>query len=330
MKVHRLLPLVGVALSAFVACWYDVPDVVVDSGLDANADALVDAAPVDASDATVDDGGCNPTAPFQPPTIVFTQSASDVRYPRLSPDERTLYFALATSGPYILHAATRAGTTGPFTNPTVILANVGNSSDFNITVSTDGLVALLSSTRPNVDTDASQLWSTKRIDAAAPFVSPTWATQSSSTHAGDFDPYLVPGTTNGLFYSARLQGTIDIAYALFDTVDAAYTGIAPNAADPTNLNSPLADDRAPVVSADQLRVYFASNRGLDAGGATSAQHIWTSTRATALDGWDPPSRVSELTNYTGEPGWISANDCRLYFSSNHNGTYEIYVASRGQ
>ena len=313
---------------AAAACWYDVPDVttMVDSG---GPEAATDAAPTDAG-TDVMDAGCNPDAPFGTPVVVpgFANPSYDERYPRLSPDELTIYYAFGpSSGPFVLFTASRTSTTTPFGAGSPIAGLTGGSgSDNNITVSSDGLTALISSTRTqsSVNPNVSQIWSTLRTSPSSAFLPPAWSNTTFGSQNGDFDPYFVTGN---LFYYAHLpiNGSVDLSAAsVVVEPDAGIYGAGP-AVDISNLNS-SADDRAPVVTPDELTIYFASNRGSDGG-----TNVWTSSRPSNAIAWQTPWMVAELAGFGNpRPGWISADGCRLYLTSRAAGSDDIYLATRGK
>lgn len=328
----------GASLACTLAgCWFDVPDVAssdpTDSGA-ADSEAGDARVPADATDALVDGGGgCNPDAAFGAPLVLpeLANPNYDERYPRLSPDERTIYYSLGPpGGPFVLFFASRAAPTGPFGNAAAIAGLTGGGqSDVNITVSSSGLVALMSSTRTqqSVNPNVSQIWSTLRQNTSSPFAAPIWSNTTFGSQNGDFDPYFVPGA-GGHFYYANLpiNGSIDLNDAVFNA------GVYSGAMSPGfgSLNS-AAEDRAPVVTPDELRIYFASNRGLDGGVLGSGGNVWTSTRPSSAVVWQAPRVVSELAGFGSypRPGWISADGCRLYLTSNKAGSEDVYVATRG-
>lgn len=353
MKPLRLAGIVlgsaAVALALTTgACGYEVPDVgtgTPDSGLGPDVTLLPDAADsgaaADAKDAAaVDDGSCNPAKAFGTPVLVqgLADPGYDERFPRLTPDELRVYYALApkNNGMSALFTATRASPTGGFGPPVAVAGLTGGTgSDNNITVSADGLWALISSnrTQQSVNPNVSQIWATSRASAASPFAAPNWTNTGWGSQNGDFDPYFVPGAGN-LFYSANMpfNGTaahIRRAVLLDPTSSPPSFGNAP----PPDFSTgnAAAEDRAPVVTADELRIYFASNSG-PSGGTMAGGNIWTSTRVSKAVGWVAPTMVSELAGFGTypRPGWISPDDCRLYLWSNKAGSEDVYVATRGK
>jgi hypothetical protein len=93
------------------------------------------------------------------------------------------------------------------------------------------------------------------------------------------------------------------------------------------LNS-SSDEWFPTLSNDKLTVYFGSTRIV--AGTKGAFDIWTSHRTNVNDSFPPPRLVDEL-NTAGEDRatWISADNCRMYGTSNGSATaLRLSVATR--
>jgi hypothetical protein len=135
-------------------------------------------------------------------------------------------------------------------------------------------------------------------------------------------PFLSADKTE-LYFSSTLAGTLDIYRARVTSGD--DFGLATRV---DALSSPGGEDDSPVLSADGLSVYFASDR-LAAGPAIKS--IFVAHRlATSLE-FDLPTLVDELHDATigRRPGWLSPDSCRLYFAApDGTGRVAIFVASR--
>jgi hypothetical protein len=84
-------------------------------------------------------------------------------------------------------------------------------------------------------------------------------------------------------------------------------------------------DGRPVLSADGLTLYFASERA--AHGGHGGLDIWVATRASDKDPFGPGSLVEELATPGADyPGFLSTDGCRLYFRR----PSAILVATRGK
>jgi hypothetical protein len=92
----------------------------------------------------------------------------------------------------------------------------------------------------------------------------------------------------------------------------------------TGLSTP-SSETAPAVSDDERLAFVECGVSDDAG---ANQAICASSRASSSDPWPAPTAVPELRGGDADPGWISTDLCRLYFSSNRAGTWDLYVAER--
>jgi Tol biopolymer transport system component len=84
---------------------------------------------------------------------------------------------------------------------------------------------------------------------------------------------------------------------------------------------------APVLSADQLTIYFESNR--EAGGFVDS-NIWVAHRESVEEMFGAPEQVEELNMHpeTEFPEAISPDNCWFYFVAERSGDRDIFVATR--
>jgi len=96
----------------------------------------------------------------------------------------------------------------------------------------------------------------------------------------------------------------------------------------TNINDPEFRDSNPVVTPDELTLFFASNRRNDPNRTDT--DIWMAKRSSVADGFDAPVKLENLNTVdTDVPTWVSLDGCVLYITSGPNLEYDIYVATRG-
>ncbi len=88
------------------------------------------------------------------------------------------------------------------------------------------------------------------------------------------------------------------------------------------LNS-ASNEVSTFLSKDCLTVYFASSRGV-------STDIYTSTRATVNDPFDPPSLVPpfDTDTFDEEDGWISQDLRTFVYASTALGTKDVYISTR--
>ncbi len=83
------------------------------------------------------------------------------------------------------------------------------------------------------------------------------------------------------------------------------------------------NEQSTFLSKDCLTVYFASNRG-------ATTDIYTSTRPTVNDPFDPPSLVPpfDTDTFDEEDGWISQDLHTFVYASDALGTKDVYISTR--
>jgi Tol biopolymer transport system component len=261
---------------------------------------------------------CDPSQPFGTPTLVpgiYGGIGNDV-CGRFSRDERTIYFASdrsGSAGAFALYAATRPMVTAAFDAPTLIggeLASVGENQC--PTTTPDGLTMYFESSR----TGNYQIWETTRDTLTSPWLRPrTLDTIDSGNQVGG--PYVVPG--GALYYHIRLSTQFKIYRA--DSLGSI-----------SNLSGPDSgiDDVRPVVTEDELTMYFASRRVDPGGSSQGGLDIWVATRKSVDDDFGAPSVVQDVnTGQDDEPDWISPDGCRLYLDRFTDSILSrIYVAQK--
>jgi hypothetical protein len=310
----------------------------------ATDDAKADGGFADGSGGGGGDGGADGTPPEEGATQCNIGTSFNTAVPltelnlgdsfnasaRLSQDEGTIYFTSARTNKLLIYFATRAGvgTPGaraPFSVPT-LLPNVNppNQQLFSPTVSPDGktLAAVLrTDDRDGGNTDAGttdSLVQSVRTAVGTPFPPATisgFSFMEMGANAGtNGSPYLV--TSNRLYFSSTRSGNGDL-FVGDNTQNGQWIEQAPLLA----LNDNSAIEDFPVVSSDELTIYFASNRRTMNGN----MEIYRSSRAKPSDVFEIPVVVPELAG-TGSnvPTWISPDLCRLYFSRDK----ALFVATR--
>lgn len=100
------------------------------------------------------------------------------------------------------------------------------------------------------------------------------------------------------------------------------------------VEAPQAGAHAPVLSDDELTMYFSSYTPPAANptGTPLRLRPWKATRPSKQDAFDAPSYVAELDVLTGDTTvtWISKDGCTILFASNRLGDYDLYTATRTQ
>jgi hypothetical protein len=281
----------------------------------APGDSLVDAVMGDApTDALVT---CDPSKPFTNIMFVPGISASDAENPRLSGDELELFYQVyGDAGATALVHATRASTLDAFGAPVYLdVLNDLTANTWDAMLSADGVTLVFASDRT---TGRDAIYRATRASPTAPFGSPSLVLGVDAPFEQD-KPY-VQGTNAALWYMSYESGGGDIYVAQSTGTD--YGGGVAE----TELNTPV-EEGFPVVNAAGTLIYFYRAETVDAGGL---DHLWMAQRASVSVPFNAPTLVTEVNAMGGDidPGWLSPDLCRLYFTGDKTGSSLPYVASR--
>jgi len=267
--------------------------------------------PPDASGA---DGGvgCAPEDVFTSMSPVDGLSTSAFEaMATFSEDELVAYLALGSE----LAQASRAKKGLGFSGRTLVTALNSPADETRPSLTADGLTLYFSTNRtPSNNYD---IYVSRRDSAAEVFASTSPVDGLSSTQF-EADAYV---TVNGDLYfvmknpSPPTDRRIVVARR---TMTGAFAGPSVIA----ELDEPSSDQGWPVITRDERTIYFSSD-------VDGNDDIWMATRASASGTFGAPRAVEELNTSTMDvPNWISADGCRLYYSSDRGGTSDIWIASR--
>jgi hypothetical protein len=290
-------------------------DAASDGSPSSDADGIDDASPAsDAGDAATKP--CRFDAPFGEPNVLAgVSTANDEGMARLSPDELSIYFDryVAGGGGPKVHMATRPNRATPFGNAVVVTAIDSPVNDLHPSISDDG--RSLYFTRFNTDGHHDVLV-THRASLTAQFDTPEAVLV---TGANETYPFARAGRL--WFTKQRTAELIGIFEAALDGGDVrAHPELSGDAGE---------DDYAAVVSADGLAIYFSSERAGGPMPVNSTENIWFATRTALTVPWSEPQLVPVINSGHRElVGWISPDNCRLYFASNRLASLDVYVAER--
>jgi hypothetical protein len=296
------------ALALITACGYPPLSPVDDAP---NADAsMPDASMPDASSI------CDPAGTFDAPVPLAGFNTASNDSPRLTADELELYLSASTN----IYRAQRSTTSQPFGAPVALSGVNTAANERSPGVSSDGLMLFFHSNR--VSGQGFHLYLSTRTSRVGEFgaASKVANVNSATVTNNDAQPFVTADGQELWFGSTRAGGlgAYDIYRAVWN--GSSFANVAAILALSSN-----ADDYFPILSADKLTVYLSSNRPGGKGGFD----IWTAHRSTVRDGFPAPTLVSELNSSTNEyVGWLSSDNCRLYFSSDVARTFDIYVATR--
>ncbi|MBS2018018.1 MAG: PD40 domain-containing protein [Deltaproteobacteria bacterium] len=281
-------------------------------------EASLDGSTPDGAVPVVDAGPlCDKTKPFGAPArLAELDPTIHAASPRLSHDELTLYFTTSSqAGDADLARMVRLKGSATF-GPVVLLPANTSFDDNDPSVSADHLRLFFHSTRGG----NGDLFAARRGGPLAPF-GDVQAIQTLNTDAGEAHPYYRQAASELWFVREDVQTLFDI-YVATETSG----GFGPPQR-VTELSS-TANEWLPQISEDGLTILFASDRGGGKGGFD----LWLASRANEKLPFSSPVPIDELNTAANEfAGWLSADGCRIWFSSNRadaGGLSSIYFAER--
>jgi len=268
-----------------------------------------------ASDATIDgDGRCAIDSPFGAPVLVagLNTAGIDVTL-RLQANELSGVFWTTMSGDADIYTAERPDLATPFSIAPLTVVNSVGGVDADPTVSADGSFLVFDSGRGDVG--GFDLYESQRVNGS---YQPPVLLAALSTVSGEGEANY-SNAEGALYFESDRSGASHL-YRAMRTGPATYD--APQLV--TELSS-TNEEFDPAPSADGLTMYFRSSRPGGPGGTD----IFVATRASITDPWGNITLVPNVNDVTIDgPSFLSADQCRLYFTSDRTGNPKIYVASR--
>lgn len=272
-----------------------------------------------APDAPVD-RRCDPTARFGTPVALPTFDPANVHVAgaRFTADERTMVFYAFRGQSWDLFSAGRASSTAPFAaDASTSLGDVNTlGHETSPWISGDGKT-LYFSRAAALDGGGYAGWDL--MEATRPSTDVPFHAARTLPHASpqldEYDPF---GTVDGeelWWAAASAGGRARIRYARV------RGGTATNAAELAFGALPGEDVRMPVLSADELSLYFAR-------GTPAAIDLFVTRRATVDEPFADPVRLDTSTLALEYPSFVSQDDCRLYTFRYLPAGWRIFVAER--
>lgn len=274
------------------------------------------------SSTTVNDAECDRTKPFGTPALLLDANLKSAT-PRLSHDELTIYFTSdnATTATDLFRA-TRATRTAAFGTAETMTAQSSASNDNDPAPSADHLSLFFHTGRGGNN----DLWVATRASTSADFGMPSAVPVVNDATAADAHPYYRSGGGGELYFTSLRNASTTYRIHVAKKNVAGFLG-------PAVIQELVGawNDWQPMVTEDGLTMLFASDRPAPTAGA--GMHLWITNRASTNDAWGAPQQLGELTSATAGvvefAGWLSADRCRIYFSSNRDSTiHRTYFASR--
>lgn len=261
---------------------------------------------------------CNPNAAFgaaQPLTELDTAAEED--FATLTDDELTIYFSstrVGSVGGYDLFTATRPDRSSPWGNVQAVggVNTAGNERGPMVSADQRTLYAL-TGVAPDY-----QIGVSTRTTPSGLFNGFTDAPVINAVGSNEEAGTLL---VNALYFSTNRNGD----YQLVRSPRTGSTFGPPLVVSGDMLDLPSSDAQ-PVVTPDELTIYFESTRS----GGVGADDIWMAKRSNLADGFSTPINLSSLNSTVADfPTWISSDNCVLYFTSRSPGNYDLFRTTRG-
>lgn len=249
---------------------------------------------------------------FSPPRLSDTLNSADIDWgPSLSADQLTVVFSShPSSGAPTLLTSTRASTTTVWAMRLPIESSTGSITGEDPFLSRDGLTLYYDHAGIHQLTRAA--------------VGQTWANETIvASDTGQYTEPSSPELTNDdlhLLFSAHVTaegGTPHLFTAKRANPGASFA----TATEITELST-SAGEASPSITTDGLEVFFQQ---LD-----TTRGVFHAARATTADPFGPPVLLTELGNFGDHKvdADISVDGKTLAFSSDKNGSYDVWFATR--
>jgi hypothetical protein len=296
-----------------------VPDSRADRGdPDAGSEVLADATPPDSPDAGVEPAvNCSHNAPFISTAMVGGVNTADAEHNAwLSADERIMVFSriAAGGGGANLYLATRDSAGVAF--ETVQEIDELNSAEREVRAALSEDLRTIYFDRA-VSASNYDIMIATRGSPEAEFGGGEPVAAVNGDGNSDYHPFL---SDAGLYFVSSRGGAVELFFA-------ARAGAGFEDPVPLDMVSSAVSESLPVASADGTALYFAADgRAPDGVG----WDVWAASRDSPADDFGEPVLVGGMVNGdAGEaPTWLSPDNCRLYFKSDADGDFDLWVATR--
>lgn len=326
-----LWPMLGCAVLKVACSSYAGDEGTEDGKGDAGDAATTDATALDATaDATNVDAGdavrCDPTKDFPYAVPLPSLSSPQQDYSlTLTPDELTVFLTSARidggDAPRVF-TATRQNANDPFPAPVEVLLGAGPvQGPAGLSLAGDGRTLFFSLF--DLSTGKNDLYmSTRSSTTSLDFSSPTPLTELNDPLEDDVSPTVSPDADEIFFISHRTG-----AWVIYRSTKTPSAGFRP----PAIVNELVVDGGRPLglaLAPNRKTIYF----GLETAAGLGALDVWSATRNSAGEPFGTPKPVPNISsNASDTVGWVSPDDCRLYFASGRDGGgFDYWLAARPQ
>ena len=249
---------------------------------------------------------------FSDPALLYNVATTgDEGDPFLTADEKTIYFVRSSD----IYKATRTSLTVDFANVAKASDLSSGQSDSKVSMTADGLTAFLNSARTGGAGGATDVWRATRTSTSQNFATPDQQYLINVNSSVDqWDPHI---SADGLrlYYAPTAVPDQHIVVASRSDLTDNFGG----AKVLTELDSGM-HDNDPTLTSDERLIVFASNRNGD-------RNLWYALRDDPSLPFSAPIMVPQINSTTtvDDGPHISADGCRLYFTSNRDTDEDIWV-----
>ena len=287
-----------------------------DSDFDSDSDNDIDDSgfPDADVDADADEDMNTPLGDFGPPIPVSELNTGfGEDDPTLTGNMLEIYFNRGDN----IYVATRSSLAEPF-GEAVLAADICSSREESTPeITDDGLTLFFNSERPGGLGDSDIYFTTRT--SLLDFWAPPIHLPVLSTANDDNSPTPTPDALVLYLVSIRSDGMGSQDIYVASRARRSDSWSAPVLV--PNINSRDRDTN-PHLSRDGLTLYFTTSRDGDSD-------IWRAVRSSPSADFDAPEPVPELNTNDGDADpWISPDGRVIYFSSNRNGDYDLFMAVR--
>jgi hypothetical protein len=231
--------------------------------------------------------------------------------PFLSPDALTMYFARSGD----LFAATRPDRFSAFGDVTAITELNSAQDETKLTVTSDGRVAIWSTTRTG--SLSYDLWEATRATSTGAFATPTQTSFAQiNTTDPQYDPH-ISGDGLRLYHSPATASGQSISIATRTTVLAGFE--APTAVDDLGANR----TGDPALSPDERVIVYSAKQS-----PNDTLTIWYASRSVPAASFSNAQRIASLNDGTihDQDPVLSFDGCELYFSRHLGTEIDLFVS----
>lgn len=224
--------------------------------------------------------------------------------------------------PLASHTLLVGPTPGLWTEPVALVeANLDTAEEWSPTLSPDGLTLYFGRVRSE-DSYYGRLFQATRAEPTSHFTSITEVPGSLNDSPAHVYSQWVSPDGQRIYYTYQPDGVFSLWVSERPSASAPWT----MARDLSHLNQ-LADRlHTPRLTPDERTIFFSA---ADVGGEIGGYDIWMATRPDRKASFDDPVNLVGVNTASNDVhAFVSADGRALYFASDRNGPYQLFVAKR--